>query len=77
MADDSGRAGNPLVAKLSQFAPLSDRDVRLLETLCLREERFRAGANIAIEGETPRSAFVLTGGWRAVSASCPTEGGRS
>ena len=62
MADDSGRARNPLVAKLSQFAPLSDRDVRLLETLCLREERFRAGANIAIEGETPRSAFVLTRG---------------
>jgi CRP-like cAMP-binding protein len=62
MADDSGRARNPLVAKLSQFAPLSDQDVRLLETLCLREERFRAGANIAIEGETPRSAFVLTRG---------------
>jgi CRP-like cAMP-binding protein len=62
MADDGGRARNPLVAKLSQFAPLSDQDVRLLETLCLREERFRAGANIAIEGETPRSAFVLTRG---------------
>ena len=59
---------NPLVAKLSQFAPLSDQDVRLLETLCLREERFRAGANIVGEGETPRSAFVLTRGWRAVSA---------
>ena len=50
------------MAKLSQFAPLSDQDVRLLETLCLREERFRAGANIAIDGETPRSAFVLTRG---------------
>ena len=62
MADDSGRARNPLVAKLSQFAPLSDQDVRLLETLCLREERFSAGANIAIEGEMPRSAFVLTRG---------------
>ena len=62
MADDSGRARNALVAKLSQFAPLSDQDVRLLETLCSPEERFRAGANIAIEGETPRSAFVLTRG---------------
>jgi CRP-like cAMP-binding protein len=62
MADDKGRARNPLVAKLSQFAQLSDQDVRLLETLCSPEERFRAGANIAIEGETPRSAFVLTRG---------------
>jgi CRP-like cAMP-binding protein len=53
---------NPLVAKLSQFAPLSDKDVGLLEMLCLREERFRAGANIVVEGETPRSAFVLTRG---------------
>jgi CRP-like cAMP-binding protein len=62
MAADHGRARNPLVAKLSQFAPLSDQDVRLLETLCLREERFRAGTNIVVEGETPRAAFVLTRG---------------
>jgi CRP-like cAMP-binding protein len=62
MAADHGRARNPLVAKLSQFAPLSDEDAALLETLCLREERFRAGANIVVEGETPRSAFVLTRG---------------
>ena len=26
------------------------------------EERFRAGANIVVEGETPRSAFVVTRG---------------
>src|SRR5438874_12369259 len=62
MADDNGRARNPLVAKLSQFAPLSDRDVGLIETLCSPEERFRAGANIVVEGEAPRSAFVLTRG---------------
>src|SRR5947208_16468259 len=62
MADDNGRARNALVAKLSQFAPLSDQDVRLLETLCSPEERFRAGASIVVEGETPRSAFVLTRG---------------
>src|SRR6202045_3367388 len=53
---------NPLVAKLSQFALLSDKDVGLLEMLCLPEERFGAGANIVVEGETPRSAFVLTRG---------------
>ena len=62
MANGNKRAKNPLVAKLSQFAPLSDQDVGLLETLCLPEERFRAGANIVVEGETPRSAFVLTRG---------------
>jgi CRP-like cAMP-binding protein len=62
MADVGGRARNALVAKLSQFAPLSEQDVRLLERLCLREERFRAGANIVVEGEQPRSAFVLTRG---------------
>jgi CRP-like cAMP-binding protein len=50
------------VAKLSQFAPLSDKDIGVLETLCLPEERFGAGANIVVEGETPRSAFVVTRG---------------
>jgi len=53
---------NPLVAKFSKFAPLSARDIGLLETLCAPEERFRAGANIVIEGETPRPAFVVTHG---------------
>ena len=48
---------NPLVAKLSQFAPLSHKDIGLLEALCLPEERLRAGVNIVVEGETPRSAF--------------------
>jgi CRP-like cAMP-binding protein len=53
---------NPLVVKLSQFAPLSDEDVSLLEALCLPEERFRAGTNIVAEGAAPRSAFVITRG---------------
>ena len=53
---------NPLVAKLLQFAPLSDKEVGLLETLCMPEERFSAGANIVVEGETPRWGFVITRG---------------
>jgi CRP-like cAMP-binding protein len=53
---------NPLVAKLSQFSPLSHKDVGLLEALCLPEERLRAGVNIVVEGETPRSLFVVTRG---------------
>ena len=55
-------AWNPLVAKLSRFAPLSNKDIGVLETLCLPEERFGAGANIVVEGETPCSAFVVTRG---------------
>lgn len=62
MAGDERRIQNPLVAKLAQFAPLSDRDVGVLDALCQREEWFRAGANIAVEGEAPRSAFVVTRG---------------
>jgi CRP-like cAMP-binding protein len=62
MANANEGAWNPLVAKLSQFAPLSNKDIGVLGTLCLPEERFRAGANIVVEGETPRSAFVLTRG---------------
>ena len=62
MVGDNGRARNPLVAKLSQFAPLSDNDVRVLEGICQREERFRTGTNIVVEGEMPRSAFVVTRG---------------
>jgi CRP-like cAMP-binding protein len=53
---------NPLVAKLSLFAPLTDGDIGFLEAICRREERFRTGANIVVEGEVPRLAFVVTRG---------------
>ena len=62
MAGDDRRTPNPLVAKLTQFARLSDRDVGVLDALYRREERFRAGENISIEGKAPRSAFVVTRG---------------
>ena len=62
MANANEGAWNPLVAKLSQFAPLSNKDIGVLETLCLPEVRFGAGANVVVEGETPRSAFVVTRG---------------
>ena len=62
MANANEGAWNPLVAKLSQFAPLSNKDIGVLETLCLPEERFCAGAHIVTEGEAPRSAFVVTRG---------------
>ena len=52
----------PLVTKLSRFIPLSDEDVRILDALCLNEERFNADTDIVREGDVPRSAFVLTHG---------------
>ena len=55
------RNGNPLV-RLSHFAPLSDEDVRVLNTVCAHEKRYRAGSEIEAEGATPRSAFVVTHG---------------
>jgi CRP-like cAMP-binding protein len=53
---------NPLVTKLSHFARLSADDVRLLESLCQKEERFGADATLVSEGEVPRSGFALTRG---------------
>jgi CRP-like cAMP-binding protein len=52
----------PLVAKLSHLTPLSDEDRRILDALCLNEERLAANIDIVHEGDVPRSAFVLTHG---------------
>jgi CRP-like cAMP-binding protein len=62
VAVDNGGARHPLVAKLSQFAPLSDEDMAALEAMCEREEHFPAGTNIVVEAQIPRSAFVVTRG---------------
>jgi hypothetical protein len=53
---------SPLLAKLSHLMPLSDEDVRILDALCLNEERFAANIDIVHEDDVPRSAFVLTRG---------------
>jgi CRP-like cAMP-binding protein len=53
---------SPLLAKLSHPTPLSDEDGRILDALCLNEERFTANIDIVHEGDVPRSAFVLTRG---------------
>jgi CRP-like cAMP-binding protein len=62
MPNNNARAWNPLVAKLLQFGPLSDKEVDLLEAMCSSEERFHTGANIAVEGQMPRAAFVVIRG---------------
>src|SRR5437868_14630690 len=53
---------SPLLAKLSHLMPLSDEDGRILDALCLNEERVAANIDIVHEGDVPRSAFVLTRG---------------
>ena len=57
---ESGRARNPLVAKLLQFTPLSDEDICVLHALCSREKRFKGNIDILVEGAAP--AFVVTRG---------------
>src|SRR5882672_11880330 len=62
MASDENRAQNPLVAKLLQFTPLSDEDIRVLEALCSSEKRFKGGVDILAEGDAMRSTFIVTHG---------------
>ncbi len=62
MIGASGRSGNPFVAKLSRFAPLSDEEIAVLEALCANQERFNAGVNLADEGDPARRGFVVTRG---------------
>jgi len=59
---ENDRAQNPLGAKLLQFTPLTDEDIHVLQALCSREERFKGNVDILVEGDAPRSAFVITRG---------------
>ncbi len=77
MAGHDKRARNPLVAKLLQFTPLSDEDIRVLEALCSSEKRFKGGVDILAEGDAMRSLSLSPTGWPAVTASCRTAGDRS
>jgi hypothetical protein len=71
-----GFSHNALVAKLSRFAPLSDDDVGVLEALCSKEERVNVGVNLVDEVSAPRQGFVVTRGWPAAIAPCPTAAGK-
>src|SRR3981189_3168998 len=62
MPQHNGQSQNPLVAKLSGFAPLSPDDVGVLEALCSKEERVNAGVTLVDEGTAPRRGFVVTHG---------------
>jgi CRP-like cAMP-binding protein len=62
MVGGTERNRNPLVAKLSRFAALSDEEIGVLEVLCDNQERFSAGVNLAEEGDPTRLGFVITRG---------------
>lgn len=51
-----------LVRKLSNFIPFSGADIEVLNSLCDHTETYRPDSDVVIEGETPRSAFVVTEG---------------
>ena len=53
---------NPLTRKLSLYAPLSDSDRAMLDTLMVGEQRFAADTDIVSEGMVPRSVFVMKEG---------------
>ena len=51
-----------LARKLTRFMPLTDADLRLLDTLPVSEEQFPADVDIIDEGMQPRSVFLLQEG---------------
>jgi hypothetical protein len=73
---DDNRVDNPLAAKLSRFAPLTEADIGMLAEICSHQERFDAGINLLNEGDPPCSAFVVTRAWPAATAFWRTAGGR-
>ena len=55
--------GSPLARKLGAFVALSEEDLATLERLHARRRRFSAGADMAHEGQTDQSAYILAKGW--------------
>ena len=68
---------NPLIRKLSHFAPLSKSDQELLSTLTAREERFPADVDIITEGRAPRSVFLIKEGMAIRYRLLPDAGAKS
>ena len=67
--------GNPLIRKLSHFAPLSASDCKVLDDLTAEEERIAADVDIISEGMTPRSVFLILDGMAVRYRGLP-DGGR-
>ncbi len=71
----NGSSDNPLVRKLSLFAPLSPSDRDTLDELASKQERVAADVDIVAEGMAPRSVFVIIEGMAARYRGLP-DGGR-
>ena len=54
---------SPLSRKLGAFVALSGEDLATLERLHARRRRFAAGVDMAHEGQTDQSAYILARGW--------------
>lgn len=66
---------NPLTRKLSLFAPLSDADRQIIDSLTVHEEHFAANVDLVSEGMAPRSVFLLKEGLAIRYRNLP-DGGR-
>jgi CRP-like cAMP-binding protein len=65
------KSNNPLTRKLSNFAPLTESDESLLDSMISRDEWFQRDIDIVTEGMIPRSVFVLKEGMAARYRSLP------
>ncbi len=66
---------NPLIRKLSHFAPLSHSDRQVLDGLATRDEYFPADVDIVSEGSVPKAVFLLKEGMAIRYRTLP-DGGR-
>ncbi|WP_244486638.1 Crp/Fnr family transcriptional regulator [Aureimonas sp. Leaf324] len=54
---------SPLARKLAAFVALSPEELRVLSELHSRRRSFALGRDMAFEGQTNQSAFILASGW--------------
>ena len=72
---DMAPRGNPLIRKLSHFAPLSAGDCKVLDDLASYQEHCSADVDIIAEGMAPRSVFLILEGMAVRYRGLP-DGGR-
>lgn len=74
-SDPVTASNNPLVRKLSHFAPLSASDHLVLADLASKQESVPADVDIVSEGMAPRSVFLILEGMAVRYRTMP-DGGR-
>jgi CRP-like cAMP-binding protein len=61
-AGSAGEVVDRLGVKLSNFSPLKSRDLHLLSDIATGRESFRRDTDIVVEGDRPRTTFVVREG---------------